>query len=110
MSAQNTEVFGEEFKIDTSKFADIISNAEQLVDKMTSLKNTLDNAKRDLMFTWAGLGRNTFEKKYNLLSQQFGDLKEDLREIAEELKKMEQEYIQADMDLAKSLDGIDKIK
>jgi len=48
-----------------------------------------------------------FEKKYRVLSQQFGDLSDDLRDISESIYQMEQEYIQADTDLAKALDGSD---
>ena len=105
MSTTDTRVSGEEFSLDTSNFATVISKADSLADKMGNLKNDMDNLKNNLMFTWAGKGRNTFEKKYRLLSQQFGDLKEDLRDIAEKLKEMEQEYIQGDIDLAKAIDG-----
>lgn len=102
-----TRVSDEEFNLDTSNFASVISKADDLADKMAELKNDLDGLSKNLMFSWAGKGRNTFEKKYRLLSQQFGDLKEDLREIAEALKSMEQEYIQGDIELAKALDGVD---
>ena len=71
------------------------------------LKDELDGLKDNLMFTWAGKGRNTFEKKYRLLSQQLGDLKDDLRQISEDLLFMEEQYIQADTDLSKALDGKD---
>ena len=63
--------------------------------------------KDDLMFSWAGEGRNSFEKKYRILSQQFGDLRDEVREISEGLIDMEQAYIQADTDLAKSMEGKD---
>lgn len=105
MSTNDTRVSAEEFSLDTSGFASVISIADSLADKMGALKNDLDNLKNNLMFTWSGKGRNTFEKKYRLLSQQFGDLKEDLRDIAEGLKEMEQKYIQDDIDQAKALDG-----
>lgn len=100
-------VSDQEFSLDTSHFASVIRKAEELSGKMGDLKNKLDGLKNNLMLTWAGNGRNTFEKKYRLLSQQFGDLKEDLRDIAENLKTMEQEYIQKDIDLAKTLEGVD---
>lgn len=103
----DTRVSADEFSLDTSGFAGFISKADGLADKMAELKNELDSLKNELMFSWAGKGRNTFEKKYRLLSQQFGDLREDLRDIAEGLKEMEQEYIQADVDLSKALDGED---
>lgn len=98
MSADN-------FSLDTSNFDAVIEKARTLADKMATLKNEMDGLKSNLMFSWAGKGRNTFEKKYRLLSQQFGDLKDDLYEIAESLLEIEEKYIQADTDAAKALDG-----
>ena len=103
----DTRVSDAEFSLDTGNFADVISIADELTNKMSELKNQLDNLKENLMFSWSGKGRNTFEKKYRLLSQQFGDLRDDLRDITEALKEREQAYIQADIDIAKTLDGKD---
>ena len=102
-----SRVSQDEFEFDTVRFRIVINNADALADKMNELKKELDNLNSKLMFTWSGEGRNTFEKKYRLLSQQLGDMKEDLREIAEELKTAEQAYIQYDVDLAKAIDGKD---
>lgn len=98
MSADN-------FSLDTSNFDAVIEKARTLADKMATLRNEMDGLKNNLMFSWAGKGRNTFEKKYRLFSQQFGDLKDDLYEIAESLLEIEEKYIQADTDAAKALDG-----
>lgn len=100
-------VSNEEFSLDTSNFDAVIEKSRNLANKMGDLKNELDGLKNNLMFSWAGKGRNTFEKKYRLLSQQFGDLKDDLRQISEDLLYMEEQYIQADTDLSKALDGKD---
>ena len=102
-----TKVSAQEFSLDTSNFDFVVKLSRDLAEKMAELRNDLDGVKSNLMFVWSGDGRNTFEKKYRLLSQQFGDLKDDLREISEGLLKMEEEYIQADTDLSKSLDGKD---
>lgn len=93
------------FSLDTSNFDAVIEKARTLADKMATLRNEMDGLKSNLMFSWAGNGRNTFEKKYRLFSQQFGDLKDDLFEIAESLLEIEEKYIQADTDAAKALDG-----
>lgn len=93
------------FSLDTSNFDAVITKARTLAEKMGELKNDMDGLKSNLMFTWAGKGRNTFEKKYRLLSQQFGDLKDDLFEISESLLEIQEKYIQADTDAAKALDG-----
>lgn len=97
-----------EFYLDTHSFDEAAKVCKELSDKMTSLKNDMDEKKSNLLFSWAGAGRNTFEKKYRILSQQFSDLSDDLMDISESIYEMEQEYIQADMDLAKSMDGVDK--
>ena len=62
MSTTDTRVSDEEFSLDTSNFDSVISKARSLANKMGDLKNELDGLKNDLMFTWAGKGRNTFEK------------------------------------------------
>lgn len=93
------------FSLDTSNFDAVIEKARTLADKMATLRNEMDGLKSNLMFSWAGNGRNTFEKKYRLFSQQFGDLKDDLYEIAESLLEIEEKYIQADTNAAKALDG-----
>lgn len=93
------------FSLDTSSFDDVIKKAKSLAETMADLRDEMDRLKTDLMTTWSGKGRNTFEKKYRLLSQQFSDLKDDLYEIAESLLSIEEKYIQADTDIAKTMDG-----
>lgn len=105
--AKNARVSGSEFYLDTASFDEAAKLCKDLAEKMTSLKNTMDGKKSNLMFSWAGAGRDMFERKYRVLSQQFGDLSDDLRDISESIYQMEQEYIQADTDLAKALDGSD---
>ena len=100
-------VSDEQFSLDTSSFDEAAKKCKDLSEKMSSLKNSLDGQKANLMFSWVGEGRNMFEKKYRILSQQFGDLSDDLREISESIYEMEQAYIQADTELAKAMEGVD---
>ena len=102
------KVSDEEFYLDTAKFDEAASLCKNLAEKMSNLKDEMDGMKSNLMFSWAGLGRNMFEKKYRVLSQQFGDLSDDLMDLSESIYEMEQEYIQADTDLAKTLEGKEK--
>lgn len=107
MTNLDKRVSDKEFELDTSSFDMVINSCKSLADKMSGLKNDLDDMRNELMFSWAGEGRNTFEKKYRILSQQFKDIKDDLYDISENLLSMEEQYIQADTDLAKALDGKD---
>lgn len=95
-----------EFYLDTSNFDEVIRKCNTLADTMANLKNNMDSQEQELLSSWAGDGRNTFEKKYRILSQQFGDLEDDLRDTSERLLKDEESYIQADTDAAKALDGV----
>lgn len=103
--AKESRVSDKEFFLDTASFDEVAGICKDLSEKMLSVKNEMDGMKSLLVFTWAGEGRDSFEKKYRLLSQQFGDLSDSLRDISEGIYEMEQTYIQADTDLAKSLDG-----
>lgn len=89
--AKDTRVSGSEFYLDTASFDEAAKLCKDLAEKMTSLKNNMDGKKNNLMFSWAGAGRDMFEKKYRVLSQQFGDLEELLEEAATQYEKVEDE-------------------
>lgn len=97
---------GAEFKLDTSNMSVVAEKCETLAEKMRTLKQDLDNSKVSLVEQWHGKGSNMFQKKYHYLAQQLKDLSEDLYEIAENIRKAEDAYIQSDMDAAKILDGV----
>lgn len=103
----DSRVSDEEFSFDTGHFDEAAKLCADLAKKMENLKNEMDGMRSNLLFTWTGEGRNMFEKKYRILSQQFGDIGDALRDISESIYDMEGEYIQADVDLAKTLDGVD---
>lgn len=97
----------DEFLLDISGFDAVITGSKTLADKMRDLKGQMDGVELTLMSSWAGEGRNTFEKKYRVLAQQFDDLTDDLFQISEDLLKIEEQYIQADTDMAKTEKGRD---
>ncbi len=95
-----------DFYLDTKKFDGVINNSKKLAEKLGTLKNDVDREKRSLMDSWVGVGRNEFEKKYRVMSQQFGDIRDDLYDIYEQLLSIEEAYIQQDTDNAKAMDGV----
>lgn len=98
-----TRVSQAHFDLDTKYFNDAAKICHDLAKQLTECKNGMDKKKDDLMFHWGGEGRNTFEKKYHSLSQQFGDISDALYDIAETIYDAEEAYIQADLELAKAL-------
>lgn len=98
----------DEFKLDTKHFSEIAEKCKSLYESLQESRNSLENVKNDLLFTWAGKGRNEFEKQYRLLNQQFSDIIDDTKDMYEKIIAAEESYIQADTDAAKQRDGIER--
>lgn len=96
------------FELDTQNMGTTANQCKSIADKMRDLRSELGRARADLLKTWVGKGRNEFEKQFRLLDQQFSDIVDDTMDIYEAILKAEGDYIQADTDLAKQTDGVDR--
>lgn len=97
-----------DFKLDTSNFASTAKSCQELYQRLQDYRNELEHAKNALLATWAGEGRNEFEKQYRLLNQQFSDIIDDTKDMYEKIISAEESYIQADTDAAKQESGVDR--
>ena len=97
-----------DFTLDTSGMAQTANSCKALYEQLQDLRNQLESAKNSLLFTWAGEGRNEFEKQYRLLKQQFTDIIDDTKDMYEKIISAEEAYIQRDTDNAKKEAGIDR--
>lgn len=103
--AEDTRASDSEFNLDVNNFENVAKQLRQIAKQLKEFRLEMDRCKTEALYTWAGIGRDTFEKKYRLLTQQVSDINDELEEYANNLYKMEQEYIQADVELAKAVDG-----
>lgn len=94
-----------EFSLDTKSFSSAAEKAKTLANEMEDMQSECDKEIDALLFSWAGKGRNSFEKKYHIFKQQLRDLKNGLWDLYEDIIAAEESYIQADVDSAKALDG-----
>lgn len=101
------EVFGETFLLDTKCMDQAAADCTKLAEIMRELKQTLRDYKDNLIESWHGEGSRAFQSKYHMVEQQLADLKDELFDMAEAIYVAEDTYIQADMDTAKLLDGVD---
>ena len=92
----------EEFKLNTDAIANVEVSVQKLVDQLENLKKNVDDYKANMLKDWVGEGRNEFEKTYNIISRKFTD------QIDEELITAHEAYIQTDVDLAKTEEGVTK--
>lgn len=94
------------FKLDTSPFADAANATKKLATVLEEAIANADKAINALYGDWSGKGRNEFEKKYKLFERQVGDIRTGLWDLYEDIVEAETNYIQADTDLAKTMDGM----
>lgn len=107
MSAGGARDNLEDFNLKTESMGKAAEKCKIMAEKMRGLKDELVRAKDSLLSVWVGEGRNAFEKQFRLLLQQFSDIIDDTWDMYEEIIREEGEYIQADTDAAKKLDGKD---
>lgn len=97
-----------DFTLDTSNMALTANMCKELYKQLQNLRDELDFAKDALLFSWAGKGRNEFEKQYRLLNQQFSDIIDDTKDMYEKIISAEEHYIQEDTNSAKKAAGVDR--
>ena len=102
-----TQVSDADFHLDTKGFNTLIEQSKKLAEKMRDLKNELDAEKNSLVSVWIGVGSNSFQKKYRILTQQLSDLKDDLFEISDKVASDYEQYMQWDTNLSKNMVGTD---
>ncbi len=107
VSAEVTRDNLDDFTLKTESMGEAAKQCKEMAEKMRGLKGDLVSAKDSLLSVWVGDGRNAFEKQFRLLLQQFSDIIDDTWDMYEEIIREEGEYIQADTDAAKKLDGKD---
>lgn len=95
----------QDFELNTKSFSEVAHTAKALAEKLEDAHKECDKSIDAAYFSWAGKGRNEFEKKYHVFEQQFSDLKNSLWDIYESIVAAENSYIQGDVDSAKQLDG-----
>lgn len=97
-----------DFVLNTRSMDTSAKSCQDLAEKMKTLKDELDTEKNNILFNWEGKGCNEFEKQFRLLVQQLSDITDNLWETGEKILTAEQDYIQADTNAAKALDGVTK--
>ena len=93
------------FKLDTKAFADAAQSTQKLAEALEGAIAETDLAINNLYENWSGKGRNEFEKKYKICEQQLADIRKGLWNLYEDIIKAEEEYIEADLQAAKSEAG-----
>ena len=97
---------GQDFKLDTSAFANSANATKKLAEKLDEVIEKTDNAVDALFDSWAGQGRNAFEKKYHIFERQISDIRTGLWDLYEDIVEAEEKYIETDLKSEKGIDGV----
>lgn len=87
----------------TKGLRDASAEIKSKVEEFNEAKNNIDRATRELLSTWVGEGRNSFETQYAILFRQLGDIGDELYDIYQSLVDSEATYISADEETKKQI-------
>ncbi|MDR1184483.1 MAG: WXG100 family type VII secretion target [Coriobacteriales bacterium] len=89
--------------VNTSYFDQAVSDLDKAVSTFSASKTKALGATDQLLGTWKGEGRNSFEKTYNKLKQEMDDDLENLKAIQENLQAIKESYVGWDGSLASQM-------
>lgn len=96
---------GDRFTLNLKAFDSTIQQFQSLANFSSELQATFKHILERATDGWVGQSRKEFENKAYMLFQQCSDISEALFEVGETLLKSSEAYMQADVDLAKTMDG-----
>ena len=99
----------DEFRLDVSHMSDTAERCKKLAQLMQDMRQTIEDYEVEMINSWLGEGAKEFGKKFYRVIQQFKDLRGELDTIAENILTAQEAYIQTDMDLAKTLEGVQEL-
>lgn len=97
---------GDSFILDLTLMDNSILLVQKLADEAVHLQEDFQEALTKATYGWYGQSRTEFDKKAHMLFQNVQDISQELYDISEYLVTASESYIQADVDLAKTQDGV----
>lgn len=95
-----------EFRLDTANMDSVIKKVQDLAKTVENYRTDFAKYLTDATQNWHGKARNEFDIKAHSIMQQVTDISQSFYDIAEDLLNASTAYMQADTDLAKSMDGV----
>lgn len=95
----------DDFYLDIGHMDEVINQVQDLAKKTEDLREKFSKSLEKATVDWSGKSRTEFDKKAHTVMQQVTDVTESIYEVAEALIDASKSYMQADTDLAKSLEG-----
>ena len=89
--------------LDTKEFNSVREKFKQASQDYIDARQKLDSATTTLLSSWHGVGRRTFEHKYNLFSGKLDDLQEVIKDYSDSFGNVLTSYEDADREIANQL-------
>lgn len=94
---------GEVKSLDTNIMNESIISIQEQVKLFEEARKNIDSTTNDLLSQWVGESRNSFEKKYQLLSRNLKDIGDSLYDFYDSIVNSATSYIEADEELSKKI-------
>lgn len=91
--------------LDTNKMTAVIKGFAKAADLFKEERQSAERATTELLMSWEGKGRNTFETKYKVFSKQIEDMEDFLLDLYNSLIEAQITYMDTDDKLSKKMEG-----
>jgi WXG100 family type VII secretion target len=89
--------------IDTKDFDDAVGKFKSAINIYRDAREMVFDSTEKLLFTWAGEGKDAFQKQYDQLKTKLKDEEDNLNTIKEDLENCRQAYLDWDNQLTGEL-------
>lgn len=102
--AIDKEAIGSVRHLETEGMTEAALEFKASIDEFSRAKRKVEKTTTNLLSTWVGKGRNSFEVQYKLLYGQLKDIEDELYAIYTALIDSETAYYDADQEIRKQID------
>jgi len=103
MASTYKDYIGSINKLDTEIMRISMLDIRDNVKKFQDCRNQIEKITSELLSTWAGKARNSYEIQYNLLTRKLKDIEDALYDFYDDMVESAELYIEADEEIAKNI-------
>lgn len=89
--------------LDTKKMTEVVNGFKSAADLFKEERQRIERATTNLLNSWVGKGRNTFESQFKIISKQIKDMEKELYDLYGAIVEAECIYYDTDDKLGKEI-------
>lgn len=104
-SKTSVDCIGSITKLSTEEMTEAVKELRDNVKEFQNCRNKIESITSELLSTWIGNARNSYEVEYNLLKRNLKDIEDDLYDLYDGIVESIAAYMETDEKIAKNIEG-----